>query len=435
MPAATLVAMHSSTASYLGLPVVLTRTAAAATTAGPPAALYGTAVGAVLDAPLHGPASVQEHRVLDATGAPAATVRMGTVDVALSHHVAVAYGVAAGLLRAEPDGEPYAVDAVFGAPEEFRVAAHTAPVADRADAVEQRAIYGWYLGMPAVHHVELPAFYGGSAPAEPSPDRPDVRCYLTGPVDDHSPRSPLRQVPTADGIRNLTPHQNTTDVLPGATPHNTFGYFVVRGPDGTDADVRVRPSPPDPLPDQPLAHALLVGGRWLRLDNHLVVELGVRTGQLALLPFEFGGLTWTTFPDATQLTVTTAATGAAPPLPTGRLTAGPLDLRRAFDDNEVRENTPVAPGARRVEVRARSFAFDPPRLRARVGEDLAIVLHALDVPQNFKIDEFDGFVAADVGEPSTGGFRVDRAGEFEFYCSDASSRASGQVGILVVEET
>jgi len=95
--------------------------------------------------------------------------------------------------------------------------------------------------------------------------------------------------------------------------------------------------------------------------------------------------------------------------------------------------SPVAPGARRIEVTASSFAFDPEDITVTAGEDVAIVLSSDDTLHDVTIDEFDAHVAADVGDTVEGGFRADEPGTYTYYCSVPGHRDEGMEGTLVVE--
>lgn len=98
------------------------------------------------------------------------------------------------------------------------------------------------------------------------------------------------------------------------------------------------------------------------------------------------------------------------------------------------ESTPVAPGARRVEVAATSFEFAPDEITVAAGEDVAIVLSSDDLLHDFTIDGIDVHVAAERGETAEGGLRADDPGEYTFYCTVAGHRDAGMEGTLVVEE-
>ena len=96
------------------------------------------------------------------------------------------------------------------------------------------------------------------------------------------------------------------------------------------------------------------------------------------------------------------------------------------------DNSPVADGARRIEVTGTSFEFDPAEVTVEAGEDIAIALTADDVLHDFVIDELDAHVAADRGETAEGGFRADEAGRYSYYCSVPGHRDAGMEGTLVV---
>jgi len=97
------------------------------------------------------------------------------------------------------------------------------------------------------------------------------------------------------------------------------------------------------------------------------------------------------------------------------------------------ESSPVADGARRIEVTAKSFEFDPGEITVTAGEDVAIVLTSEDLLHDLVIDELDAHVAADADETNEGGLRADEPGRYTFYCTVAGHRAAGMEGTLVVE--
>lgn len=96
------------------------------------------------------------------------------------------------------------------------------------------------------------------------------------------------------------------------------------------------------------------------------------------------------------------------------------------------ETSPVAEGARRIEVNAASFAFDPGEIEITVGEDVAIVLRSEDILHDFVVDGLDVHVAANRGETSEGGLRAEEPGVYTYYCSVAGHRAAGMEGNLIV---
>jgi cytochrome c oxidase subunit 2 len=97
------------------------------------------------------------------------------------------------------------------------------------------------------------------------------------------------------------------------------------------------------------------------------------------------------------------------------------------------ETSPVADGARRIEVTATSFEFDPDEITVTAGEDVAIVLTSEDLLHDFAIDELDAHVAADADETNEGGLRADEPGRYTFYCTVTGHRDAGMEGTLVVE--
>jgi plastocyanin len=97
------------------------------------------------------------------------------------------------------------------------------------------------------------------------------------------------------------------------------------------------------------------------------------------------------------------------------------------------KSSDVAAHARRIEVTATSFKFDPREIRVEAGEDVAIVLTSRDLLHDFTIDEFDAHVAADRGKTEEGGFTADKPGRYSYYCTVAGHRAAGMQGTLVVE--
>ena len=97
------------------------------------------------------------------------------------------------------------------------------------------------------------------------------------------------------------------------------------------------------------------------------------------------------------------------------------------------KSTPVAEGARRIEVAGTSFSFDPDEIAVVAGEDVAIVLSSDDVLHDFTIDEIDVHVSADRGETAEGGLRADEPSEYTYYCTVAGHREAGMEGTLVVK--
>ncbi|MFP5578209.1 MAG: cupredoxin domain-containing protein [Acidimicrobiia bacterium] len=103
------------------------------------------------------------------------------------------------------------------------------------------------------------------------------------------------------------------------------------------------------------------------------------------------------------------------------------------DDGHDDEGTPVADGAREIEVVANDFAFEPAEITAEAGEDLAIVLTSEDMLHDFTIDELDAHVVAERGDTATGGVAAVEPGTYTYYCSVPGHRNAGMEGTLTVE--
>ncbi len=121
----------------------------------------------------------------------------------------------------------------------------------------------------------------------------------------------------------------------------------------------------------------------------------------------------------------------------GAGTTEPMDDEGMVDDGDMGdghdESSDVADDARRIEVTATSFEFDPDEIRVDAGEDVAIVLTSEDILHDFTIDELDAHVAADRGETEVGGLTADEPGRYTYYCTVTGHREAGMEGTLVVE--
>ncbi|MBI2169638.1 MAG: cupredoxin domain-containing protein [Actinobacteria bacterium] len=113
------------------------------------------------------------------------------------------------------------------------------------------------------------------------------------------------------------------------------------------------------------------------------------------------------------------------------------DMSMGHDmDMSGRDNSPStrppAEGAREIQVVARSFAFEPSEIEAKVGEELAVSLTSADITHDFVIDELGVHVQADKDAGETGGVRADTAGSYTYYCSVPGHRTAGMEGTLTV---
>lgn len=99
--------------------------------------------------------------------------------------------------------------------------------------------------------------------------------------------------------KTLPLHADTlTELAPPGPPVDVIGYFVTRGPAAKDGEVLVRPDPKNSIVGAPLAYAIVVDGLELPLNNHVVIEYGLKRGLLKATYFDYGGSLWTDFADA-----------------------------------------------------------------------------------------------------------------------------------------
>jgi len=97
-----------------------------------------------------------------------------------------------------------------------------------------------------------------------------------------------------------------------------------------------------------------------------------------------------------------------------------------------RAGGPPTSDARLVEVESSNFTFEPERLRAGAGEELALALSSTDSPHDFAIDGL-GRVADVAGdETRTERLRIDDAGTYDFYCTIPGHRSAGMEGTIVI---
>lgn len=97
-------------------------------------------------------------------------------------------------------------------------------------------------------------------------------------------------------------------------------------------------------------------------------------------------------------------------------------------------NRPVEPGARAITVAADSFSYDPEEISVDAGEDVAIELTSDDIFHDFVVEKGGGHVVgANGGETKRGGLRLDKPGDYTFYCSVSGHRAAGMEGTIVAQ--
>ncbi|HEY65824.1 MAG TPA: hypothetical protein G4O02_14780 [Caldilineae bacterium] len=76
-----------------------------------------------------------------------------------------------------------------------------------------------------------------------------------------------------------------------------------------------------------------------------------------------------------------------------------------------------APVQRVIHINARQFAFDPPRIRVNRGDQVTLVLHAIDVVHGLYLDGYDVNLKAVPGLSARATFIADRVGKFRYRCS------------------
>lgn len=76
-----------------------------------------------------------------------------------------------------------------------------------------------------------------------------------------------------------------------------------------------------------------------------------------------------------------------------------------------------APQARRIEMNARQFAFEPATLTVQKGDTVTIHLESLDAQHGLFIDGYDVNIQAEPGKSAEVTFVADKDGKFKFRCS------------------
>ncbi|MCH7828479.1 cupredoxin domain-containing protein [Patescibacteria group bacterium] len=85
-----------------------------------------------------------------------------------------------------------------------------------------------------------------------------------------------------------------------------------------------------------------------------------------------------------------------------------------------------------VSMSARSFAFSPETLKARVGESIVLEVQATG-QHTFTIDELGVNVSLPHGKTTRVEFTPSQTGTFTYYCAVPGHRNAGQIGTLTVE--
>ena len=88
-----------------------------------------------------------------------------------------------------------------------------------------------------------------------------------------------------------------------------------------------------------------------------------------------------------------------------------------------------------IQVTLRKYEFSPSSLRVRKGERVKLVMAAADHDHGFKLDDFDINQKIPKGTTVVVEFTADKAGTFQFRCSNVCGIGHGNMkGMLVVEE-
>ena len=92
-------------------------------------------------------------------------------------------------------------------------------------------------------------------------------------------------------------------------------------------------------------------------------------------------------------------------------------------------------GAHEIQVTLRKYEFSPGSLRVRKGEQVKLVMTAVDHDHGFKIDNFNINQKIPKGTTVVVEFTADKAGTFQFRCSSVCGLGHRNMkGTLVVEE-
>lgn len=112
--------------------------------------------------------------------------------------------------------------------------------------------------------------------------------------------------------------------------------------------------------------------------------------------------------------------------------------QQAFDEQALGENDsskePQMEGVINLEVEGSNYLFNPDEIKVKVGDKVSITFTSNGAMHDFVLDEFDVKTKVlNSGESETISFTVDKAGEYEYYCSVGNHRAMGMKGTLIVE--
>jgi cytochrome c oxidase subunit II len=96
-------------------------------------------------------------------------------------------------------------------------------------------------------------------------------------------------------------------------------------------------------------------------------------------------------------------------------------------------DAPTTPGAREIDVTAKSFEFTPDEITIQTGEDVTIVMKSTDIFHDFVVKGEGHIVGAKAKKTKQGGLRIDEPGTYRFWCSVPGHRSAGMKGTIVVQ--
>ena len=93
------------------------------------------------------------------------------------------------------------------------------------------------------------------------------------------------------------------------------------------------------------------------------------------------------------------------------------------------------PGVHEIQVTLRKYEFSPGSLRVRKGEQVRLIMAAVDHDHGFKLDDFDINQKIPKGTTVVVEFIADKAGTFQFRCSSVCGLGHRNMkGTLIVDE-
>ncbi len=92
-------------------------------------------------------------------------------------------------------------------------------------------------------------------------------------------------------------------------------------------------------------------------------------------------------------------------------------------------------GVHEIQVTLRKYGFSPGSLRVRKGEQVRLIMAAVDHDHGFRLDDFQINQKIPKGTTAIVEFTADKAGSFQFHCSNVCGLGHRNMkGTLVVEE-